>query len=124
MIWKTTLAFLFSFLSFFAVNAQNSTAFELNEYLSLNAINKSSVKPKSSQSPSTPLQVLGNDLVSMVIKEKGKIKVFSEQPPIKAVLFCNSFQTLGNLSDQEACDSYFLPAFCDPIFLKFKTKFI
>jgi len=95
MIKKATLALLFSFLSFFAVHAQNSTAFELNEYLSLNANNKSSVKLKSSQSPFTPLQVLAYDLVSTVIIENGELKVFGEQPPIKAELFYNSFQTLA-----------------------------
>jgi len=94
MVKKTTLALMFSFLNFFAVNAQKATAFELNEYLSQTANNKSSIKLKSNQQTSTPLQVLAYDLVSTVIIENGKINVFGEQPPIKAELFYNSFQTL------------------------------
>ncbi len=73
MVWKTTFALLISLLSFFAVSAQKATAYELNEYLSQAANNKSSINLKSSQSTSNPLQVLAYDLVSTVIIENGEI---------------------------------------------------
>jgi hypothetical protein len=95
MVWKTTFALLISLLSFFAVSAQKATAYELNEYLSQAANNKSSINLKSSQSTSNPLQVLAYDLVSTVIIENGEIKVFGEQPPIKAEIFYNSFQAIA-----------------------------
>jgi len=94
MVKKITFTLLLSILSFCAVTAQNSTAFELNEYISSNSNNKSSLKSKSSQPVSTPLQVLAYDLVSTVVIENGEMKVSDEQPPIKAEISYNSFQTL------------------------------
>ncbi|MCF4101437.1 hypothetical protein L1I30_07155 [Gillisia sp. M10.2A] len=78
------------------LQAQNSTAFELNEYLSVNATNKSSLNLKSKEATSTPLQVLAYDLVPTVYIENGDIKVFDEQNPVKAEVTINSFQLLSS----------------------------
>ncbi|WP_010229356.1 hypothetical protein [Gillisia marina] len=100
MIKKITLALFISLLSFCAVDAQNTTAFELDEYISQTSNNKSSLKTKSSQPLSTPLQVLAYNLVSTVVIENSEIKVFGEQPPLKAELLYNSFNILSTSNAQ------------------------
>jgi len=85
--------------SFMALHAQNSKAYEINEYLALGSNKQATVQVKSNKSAATattPLQVLAYDLVPTVFIENGEIKSFDEQSPIKAELEFNSFNVLSN----------------------------
>ena len=97
MAMKTTLMLMLLLSSFFASQAQNLKAYEINEYLALGSNKQAAVQVKSSKiSSSTPLKVLAYDLVPTVFIENGEIKRFDEQSPVKAEIEFNSFKMLSN----------------------------
>lgn len=98
MIWKTTLVLFTNLLYTVCINAQNATAFELDEYISQSSNKKVASISKNSRISITPLEVLAYNLVPTVFIEDNQVKTFDEQLPIKAESSYASFSSLSTIN--------------------------